>query len=88
VTIFHPIALPQNTPERLLKMIHFDEFMKEIDKCLISKLGLSSNDIADAPWREWFEDEMEVECCCALALYDYNEISFEMLETIGLGEYI
>jgi len=88
VTIFHPIALPQNTPERLSKMIHFDEFMKEIDKCLISKLGLSSNDIADAPWREWFEDEMEVECCCALALYDYNEISFEMLETIGLGEYI
>ncbi len=69
-------------------MIHFDEFMKEIDKCLISKLGLSSNDIADAPWREWFEDEMEVECCCAIALYDYNDISFDTLVSIGLGDYI
>ena len=69
-------------------MIHFDEFMKEIDKCLISKLGLSSNDIADAPWREWFEDEMEVECCCALALYDYNDIPLDTLVSIGLGDYI
>jgi len=39
----------------------FDTFMKEVDTCLISKLGLSSNDIADAPWHDWFEDEMEVE---------------------------
>ena len=69
-------------------MIHFDEFMKEIDKCLISKLGLSSNDIADVPWRDYFEDEMEIECCCAIALYDYNDIPFDTLVSIGLGDYI
>ena len=69
-------------------MIHFDEFMQEVDKCLISKLGLSSNDIADAPWRDWFEDEMEVECCCALALYDYRDAELALLESIGLADYI
>ena len=69
-------------------MTDFEKFMKEIDACLITKLGLSSNDIADAPWREWFEDEMEVECCCAIALYDYNDIQFDTLVSIGLGDYI
>lgn len=66
----------------------FQKFMAEVDKCLISKLGLSSDSIADAPWRDWFEDEMEVEVCCALALYDYNDVQFDVLESIGLGEYI
>lgn len=66
----------------------FVTFMKEVDTCLISKLGLSSNDIADAPWHDWFEDEMEVECCCAIALFDYNDTPFDVLETIGLGDYI
>ena len=69
-------------------MSHFVEFMAEVNKCLLSKLGLTSSDIADAPWHDWFEDEMEVECCCALALYDYNDIDISVLETIGLAEYI
>ena len=69
-------------------MTDFQKFIQEVDKCLISKLGLSSDSIADAPWRDWFEDEMEVECCCALALYDYNDIDIAVLETIGLAEYI
>jgi hypothetical protein len=66
----------------------FDTFMKEVDTCLISKLGLSSDSIADAPWHDWFEDEMEVECCCAIALFDYNDIPFDTLVSIGLGDYI
>lgn len=69
-------------------MTDFESFMKEIDKCLVSKLGLSSNDIADAPWREYFEDEMEIESSCAIALYDYNDIEFDTLVLIGLGDYI
>jgi hypothetical protein len=69
-------------------MTDFQKFMAEVDGCLISKLGLSSASIADAPWRDWFEDEMEVECCCAMALYDYNDVPFDVLESIGLGGYI
>lgn len=69
-------------------MSDFEMFMQQVDTCLISKLGLSSNDIADAPWRDWFEDEMEIECCCAIALYDYNDIAFDTLVSIGLGDYI
>jgi len=69
-------------------MTDFQKFIQEVDKCLISKLGLSSDSIADAPWRDWFEDEMEIECCCAMALYDYNDVEFDVLETIGLGGYI
>ncbi len=69
-------------------MTDFQKFMAEVDGILISKLGLSSASIADAPWRDWFEDEMEVECCCAIALYDYNDVPFDTLVSIGLGDYI
>lgn len=69
-------------------MTEFDKFMQQVDICLMSKIGLTSSSIADAPWRDWFEDEMEVECCCAIALFDYNDIPFDTLVSIGLGDYI
>jgi hypothetical protein len=69
-------------------MTEFDKFMEEVDKCLISKMGVNSYDIIDAPWRIYFEDELEVECCCAWALHDYNEVPFDTLVSIGLGDYI
>jgi hypothetical protein len=88
VPIIHLNVSPLFTPERLSKMTEFQKFMAEVDGCLISKLGLSSASIADAPWRDWFEDEMEVEVCCAIALYDYNDVPFDTLVSIGLGDYI
>jgi len=69
-------------------MLSFDVWMKEVDKCLVSKLGLSSADLVDAPWIGYFDDEIDTEEACALALFDHNDISLEVLETIGLGEYI
>lgn len=86
--IMHLNVSPLFTPERLSKMTEFDKFMQRVDICLMSKIGLTSASIADAPWRDWFEDEMEIECCCAIALYDHNDIPFDTLVSIGLGDYI
>lgn len=69
-------------------MSSFEKFMEDVDLCLLSKIGLNANSISDAPWYDFFEDEMEVEAACAYALYDYNDIPFETLESVGLADYI
>ena len=69
-------------------MSDFDSFMKEVDTCLLSKVGMAANDLSDAPWFDYFTDELEIEAACAYALYDYNDIPFETLESVGLGDYI
>ena len=69
-------------------MSEFDKFMQQVDICLMSKISLTANSISDAPWRDFFDDELEIEAACAYALYDYNDIPFETLVNIGLGDYI
>jgi len=69
-------------------MSSFEKFLEDVDLCLMSKLGLTSNSIGDAPWHDYFEDELETEAACAYALHDYNDVDFSVLETIGLADYI
>jgi hypothetical protein len=69
-------------------MPDFDKFMEKVDSLLLSKFGLTSNSISDAPWYDYCMDELEVEAACAYALYDYNDVDFGVLETIGLADYI
>lgn len=69
-------------------MMTFPEFMRKVDACLMTKVGFPSNSIADAPWREYYEDELEIEAACAYALCDYNDVDFDLLESVGLGEWI
>jgi hypothetical protein len=69
-------------------MPDFDKFMEKVDALLLSKLGLTSHSIADAPWYDYCMDELEVEAACAYALYDHNDMQFETLQSIGLADYI
>jgi hypothetical protein len=69
-------------------MSSFEKFMEDVDLCLMTKVGLTANSISDAPWYDFFEDEMQIEAACAYALYDYNHVDFDVLQTIGLGDYI
>ena len=36
----------------------YSEWKKEIDKGLIDEIGLTSSDLADAPFMDWYEDEV------------------------------
>jgi hypothetical protein len=36
----------------------FREWLRQVDLELAKRCGLSHDDLADQPWRSWYEDEM------------------------------
>ena len=38
--------------------VSFDAWMALVNQRLIAKCGMSSEDLPDAPYRDWFEDGM------------------------------
>ena len=39
----------------------FEAWMRTLDRACISRLGVSIHDLADEPFRAWFDDEMSVD---------------------------
>ncbi|MGH7539338.1 MAG: DUF5419 family protein [Gemmatimonadales bacterium] len=37
----------------------FAQWMKAVDATVERIVGLSANDLADAPYRDWFDDDMD-----------------------------
>ena len=36
----------------------YDEWMREVDRAISIIIGLSHDDLADQPWREWYDSGM------------------------------
>ena len=36
--------------------MEFDRWMREADQVLVGRIGVVSDDLPDAMWRDWFED--------------------------------
>jgi hypothetical protein len=66
----------------------FGEFMAGVDRFLIGLIGLGHLDIPDANWRDYYESEMSVQEAAAQALYDYGDMPEDLLDDLGLGEYL
>ena len=49
----------------------FKQWMKKVDAVLIATCGLSSHDLADCRYRDWYDDEMSPEEAARMAL-EYN----------------
>ena len=43
---------------KVSKSDHFREWLRQVDIELTRRCGLSHDDLADQPWRDWFDDEM------------------------------
>ncbi len=52
----------------------FSEWMKKVDERIWYIARLSADDLADQPWRDWFNDE-----------YTPREAALEALENEGYG---
>jgi hypothetical protein len=66
----------------------FPLFMQACDGVLMTRLGMSHLDIGDAPWYDYFNDELTPEEAVALALMEWNDMEWETLEDLGLAEFI
>ena len=52
------------------KTLTFDVWLKQCDKVVMGKLGLSLHDLADADWRGYYEDELSPVDACDCAFDD------------------
>ena len=55
--------------------VKFNQFKKDVDRLLVGMIGLSSDDLTDATWRDYFDSELSpVEAIqCAAEDYWYDE---------------
>ena len=56
--------------------VKFNEFKKDVDRLLVGMVGLSSDDLPDATWRDYFDSELSPISAieCATDDYWYDEL--------------
>lgn len=68
--------------------VTYTEFMNICNQLCVDLVGLGIYDLADAEWYTYYDEGMEPREALAYALYDYNDMSLELLEEIGLGDLV
>ena len=56
--------------------VKFNEFKKDVDRLLVGMIGLSSDDLPDATWYDYFDSELSPidAILCAVDDYWYDEL--------------
>ena len=58
--------------------VKFNEFKKDVDRLLVGMIGLSSDDLPDATWYDYFDDELSpidaILCAVDDAWYDEQDL--------------
>jgi hypothetical protein len=70
------------------EMAGFHDFMARCDKVLAGAVGLTSSDLGDANWYDYYEDEMDPREAAVRCLLDYNDFPSDLIEEVGLGDWI
>lgn len=66
----------------------FVAFMASCDRVLLGTVGVTHSDLCDAPWHDYYTDELTAQEACASALVEWNDMDYDTLYDIGLGGYI
>lgn len=70
-------------PEDVNHDNEFQDWMAEVDSIIQSLVGFTSRDLPDAPWRDYFEDEMPAREAVLTANDDgWLEIPEDMMEPL------
>jgi hypothetical protein len=48
----------------------FQKWMKAVNRCVIMRCGASADDLADQPYQDWFESQMDPQEAALFALED------------------
>jgi hypothetical protein len=65
----------------------FGAWTRQVDAVLVAACGVGVSDLADAPYRDYFADEMTPREAAALVLSEWNDCDDEMMEAFGLDDY-
>ena len=64
----------------------FEFWMRQVDRAYMARLGLGADDGGDAPWHDYYDDDMSPLDAMAHALTDWqDELGMLDLEELGLG---
>ena len=64
----------------------FEFSMRQVDRAYMARLGLGADDGGDAPWHDYYDDDMSPLDAMAHALTDWqDELGMLDLEELGLG---
>jgi hypothetical protein len=66
----------------------FNAWIDQVDAILTGACGLGVSDLADAPYRDWFEDEMTAREAAALTLSEWNDADDDLMEAFGLADFL
>jgi len=56
----------------------FGEWMGKVDAVLLNTVGVGASDLADAPYRDYYDDEMSPREAAQYVLEEWNDDLYEM----------
>lgn len=66
--------------------ITFADWMEKVDREYITRLGMGADDLGDAQWHNYYDDDMTPREGMAHALTDWQDLPGHIsLEDLGLG---
>lgn len=74
--------------EIVTKDVGFVTWLRKVSAVLEACTGLGVNDLADAPYRDYFGDEMAPHEAAALVLSEWNDADDELMEAFGLADFL
>ena len=74
--------------EKQMKVVNdtkFNTWKREVDQLCVAHFGLSTDDLPDAPWRDYHEDEQSPGEAISCALDDAWYDEYEEMEALWYG---
>lgn len=66
----------------------FATWLRKVNAVLTGLTGLGVSDLADAPYRDYFADEMDPREAAALVLSEWNDMDDDLLDELGLADFL
>ena len=70
--------------------VEFNKFKKDVDRLLVSMVGLSSDDLPDATWYDYFDSELSpidaILCAVDDAWYDEQDLQDLIIAQVERGK--
>ena len=70
---------------RVVNDTKFNTWKREVDKLCVAHFGLSTDDLPDANWRDYHEDEMSPVDAISCSLDDAWHDEYEEMEALRYG---
>lgn len=63
----------------------FNQWLRRVDAVYGSILGMGMDDLGDAPWYDYWSDGLTPREAVAHALTDWQDMDYDLIDSLGLG---